>query len=519
MLNLAFIFHMHQPYYKDLLTQEAPLPWVRLHGAKDYLDMVQILEEYPRIHKTFNVVPSLLEQVEDYASARVKDKYLELSYQAARDLGPADKTFILNNFFSINKDRVISLFPRYYELYFKKQRHQEFNTQDYLDLQTWFNLAWIDPSFRLKFPELKALVAKGRFFTEEEKRVVLDKQLIILKDIIPNYNKFRASGQIELSVTPYYHPILPLLCSTNSAKEANRQSLLPNQEFRYPQDAQAQIDSGVAFYQEKFKAAPLGMWPSEESVSEQILPAIIASGIKWIVTDETLLFKSLKSKKRDTRLLYQPHLLKRREGELKIVFRDRNLSDLIGFTYHSWKAENAVADFISHLENINKTFQNEDSLVVIAMDGENAWEYYTNDGHDFLSLLYARLSAADFIKTTTVSEYLETHRIKSEIKHLSAGSWIYGNFNKWMNNPCKACAWDWLLAARKELDNPDLGLANEKLALAWKQIYILEGSDWFWWYGEDPDGAFDRLFRRHLSNFYTLIAKNPPDYLKNPLSP
>jgi len=518
MLNLAFIFHMHQPYYPDLLTHKTELPWVRLHGVKDYLDMVQILELYPKIHKTFNVVPSLLEQVEDYVSGKVQDRFFELSAKKAQELSSEDKSFILANFFSINKDKVISLFPRYYELYFKKHRHQEFNTQDYLDLQTWFNLAWIDPSFRLRFPELKALIAKGRFFTEEEKRVVLDKQLAILKDIIPNYNKFRESGQIELSVTPYYHPILPLLCSTNSAKEANRQSLLPNQEFRYPQDAQAQINSSVEFYQERFKTAPLGMWPSEESVSEQVLPAIIASGIKWIVADEAILFKSLKLKKRDTRLLYQPHSLKRGEGELKIVFRDRNLSDLFGFVYHSWKAENAVADFILHLENIHKAFKDEDSLVTIAMDGENAWEYYTNDGQDFLNLLYQRLSELEFVKTTTVSEYLETHPVKSRIKHLSAGSWIYGNFNKWMNHPYKAKAWDWLLSARQELDNPDLKLANEQLTLAWKQIYILEGSDWFWWYGEDPDGAFDRLYRRHLSNFYTLLGKNPPDYLKHSLT-
>ena len=509
---------MHQPYYKDLLTNETPLPWVRLHGVKDYLDMVQILEQYPKIHKTFNVVPSLLEQVEDYTSGNIKDKFLELSYKAAKDLSPEEEAFILNNFFSINKDKVISLFPCYYELYFKKHRHQEFNTQDYLDLQTWFNLAWIDPSFRLKFPELKALVSKGRYFTEEEKRIVLDKQLIILKDILPNYNKFRESGQIELSVTPYYHPILPLLCSTKSAKEANHQSLLPAQEFRYPQDAKIQIDDAVKFYRERFKAAASGMWPSEESVSESILPFIIDSGIKWIVTDEAILFKSLKLKKRNTELLYQPHILKRREGELKIVFRDRNLSDLIGFVYHSWKVEKAVEDFMSHLDNINKTFKDTDTLVTIAMDGENAWEYYTNDGQDFLNLLYQRLSESVSIKTTTVSEYLETHKIESKIKHLSAGSWIYGNFNKWMGNYYKVKAWEWLLSARKELDKPDVEIKSEKLALAWKQIYILEGSDWFWWYGEDPDGAFDRLFRRHLSNFYTLIGKNPPDYLQKPLS-
>ena len=518
MLNLAFIFHMHQPYYKDLLTRQAGLPWVRLHGVKDYLDMVQILRNFPKIHQTFNVVPSLLEQIEDYTARDIKDKFLELSYKRAEDLNREDKSFILNNFFSINKEKVISLFPRYYELYFKKQRGQEFSVHDYLDLQVWFNLAWIDPSFRLEFTELRNTVAKGRFFTEEDKRVVLDKQLVILEEIIPNYKKFRDSGQIELSVTPYYHPILPLIYSTNSAKEANLKSILPKHEFRYPEDALAQIDSSVKFYEERFNVAPQGMWPSEESVSEQILPLIIGAGIKWIITDEAILFKSLKKKKRETALLYQPHLLNRKEGGLKIVFRDRNLSDLLGFVYHSWKAENAVADFMQHLSNINKAFKGADILVTIAMDGENAWEYYSNDGHDFLNLLYRSLSETDYIKTTTVSEYLNTHRLKSTIRHLCAGSWIYGNFNKWMGNNYKARAWDWLLEARLALDKAKLNLAEEKLSLAWKQIYILEGSDWFWWYGEDPDGSFDKLFRLHLLNLYTTIGIKPPDYLQNPLS-
>jgi len=518
MLNLAFIFHMHQPYYKDLLTRQTNLPWVRLHGVKDYLDMVQILEKFPKIRQTFNIVPSLFEQVEGYTAREIKDKFLELSYKRAEDLTHNDKDFILSNFFSINKEKVIAFFPRYYELYFKKQKKQEFNTQDYLDLQVWFNLAWIDPSFRQKFPELRNLVSKGRFFSEEEKHLVLDKQLTILEEILPNYKKFCGSEQIELSVSPYYHPILPLLYSTNAAKEANHQSLLPKSEFRYPEDVKAQIEGAVKFYQERFRIAPKGMWPSEESVSENILPFIINSGIKWIVTDEAILFKSLKKNKRETALLYQPHLLKRDNGELKIIFRDRNLSDLLGFVYHTWKTENAVADFIQHLSNINKTFKNEDTLVTIAMDGENAWEYYANDGHDFLELLYQRLSESDFIKVTTVSEYLEKHPAKSKIKHLSAGSWIYGNFNKWMGNPYKVKAWEWLLEARKKLEKTSSDGKNVKTALAWKQIYILEGSDWFWWYGEDPDGAFDRLFRLHLRNFYTIIEEPIPKYLENPLS-
>jgi alpha-amylase/alpha-mannosidase (GH57 family) len=518
MLNLAFIFHMHQPYYVDLLNHSTDLPWVRLHGSKDYLDMVQILSNFPKIHQTFNVVPSLLEQVENYTAGTVKDKFLELSYKPAQELDQEDKTFILNNFFSINKEKVISLFPRYYELCFKKQRGQEFSTQDYLDLQLWFNLAWIDPSFRLRIPELRNIIYKGRFFSEEEKRVVLNKQLSILDEIIPNYKRFCESSQIELSVTPYYHPILPLLCSTNSAKEANVKSILPKGEFRYPEDANAQIESCVQFYSERFGIAPKGMWPSEESVSENILPYIIKSGIKWVVTDEAILFRSLKKKQRDTRLLYQPHMLKREEGEVQIIFRDRNLSDLLGFVYHSWKAQNAVDDFIQHLNNINKAFKGNDILVTIAMDGENAWEYYDNDGHDFLNLLYQRLSESDFIKTTTVSEYLKNHEAKSKIKHLCAGSWIYGNFNKWMGNPYKTKAWDWLLEAREKLDKANKTLTGEALTLAWKQIYVLEGSDWFWWYGEDPDGSFDKLFRLHLRNFYSIINEPIPNYLLSPLS-
>ncbi len=524
MLNLAFIFHMHQPYYKNLLTGESSLPWVRLHGVKDYLDMVEILEQYPQIHQTFNIVPSLIEQLEDYTNRTVKDTFLELSYKPAQDLTQEDKTFILKEFFSINKERVISLFPRYYELYSKRQKASGFNTQDYLDLQLLFNLAWIDLSFRQKIKALREIIAKGRFFSEEDKHLVLDAQLIILEEIIPSYKKAQEGGQVELSVTPYYHPILPLLCTTKSAKEANLRSRLPNSEFKYPQDAQGQVKSAVSFYQERFGMAPCGMWPSEESVSERVLPFIMESGINWIVTDEAILFKSLKKKKRDTGLLYQPHLLSREEGTLNVVFRDRNLSDLIGFVYHNWKTENAVADFMKQLEDISGAFKgNDGTLVTIAMDGENAWEYFSNDGHDFLGLLYQRLSESKTIKTTTVSEYLKEHPAKAKIKHLASGSWIYGNFNKWMDNPCKAKAWDWLLAARQELENsqareltnPRTHEPTNKLAL--KQMYILEGSDWFWWYGEDPDGSFDRLFRMHLTNLYTLLEKEPPEYLRSPL--
>jgi alpha-amylase/alpha-mannosidase (GH57 family) len=513
MLHLAIIYHMHQPYYKNLLTQESDLPWVRLHGVKDYLDMVQILEKFPKIKLTFNVVPSLFEQVEDYNRNQVKDKFFQLSAKPANQLTKLEQEFILQNFFSINPDKVISFSPRYYQLYHKKRQGQEFNLADYLDLQVCFNLNWIDPSFRRSIPELKKVAAKERFFTEEDKQVVLAQQLEILKGIIPAYKSAQQNQQVEISVTPYYHPILPLLYDTSIAKEANKKTSLPKEEFKYPLDAKYQINSAVEFYRQRFDIAPLGMWPSEEAVSEHIVPYIIQSGIKWIVTDEAILFKSLKLKKRDTKLLYQPHLLKRKDGELNAVFRDRNLSDLIGFVYHQMKEEDAVNNFMHHLENINKAFKGKDILVTVALDGENAWEFFRNDGHDFLNLFYQRLSDADFVKTTTVSEYLKFKPADNPIKRLSAGSWIYGEFGKWIGNPHKVKAWEWLSQARQAMAK-----TKKPSELAWKQMYILEGSDWFWWAGEDPDGSFDRLYRLHLTNFYQLIDKEPPAYLSKPLA-
>ena len=233
---------------------------------------------------------------------------------------------------------------------------------------------------------------------------------------MPAYKKFMANQQIEVTLSPYYHPILPLLYNTRIAKEANLKTVLPKIQFRYPEDAKAQIDRGCRVLSKRDLATPpQGMWPSEEAVSEHILPFIIQSGINWIVADEAILFKSLRMKKRDTSLLYQPHLLKRKEGKLNIIFRDRNLSDLIGFVYHRWNAIAAVDDFMKHIENIAISFKNQDILVTVAMDGENAWEYYTNDGHDFLELLYQRLSEAKFVKTTTVAQYLKIHPAKHEI--------------------------------------------------------------------------------------------------------
>ncbi|MDD5618107.1 MAG: glycoside hydrolase family 57 protein [Candidatus Omnitrophica bacterium] len=511
MLYLTFIWHMHQPYYKDLLTGKVVLPWVRLHGIKDYVDMVTILEKYPKIHQTFNLVPSLIEQIDYYVKGNCHDIFFELSKKKAEDLSWEEKNFIINNFFMADTQKILALHPRYYELYIHAKGKKELNSQDLRDLQVWFNLAWFDPSFRENMPELRNLIKKARFFTEEDKQIVLEKQVDILRQVIPTYKQYQEKGQIEVTTTPFYHPILPLLYNTELAKKANKDTVIPDEIFSYPQDCRWHLQEAVKCYKENFGKPPLGMWPSEESVAQQIMPFFIENGINWIVTDDTVLLKRLKKNKRTPEILYKSYNLKVKDGAINVLFRDKNLSDLIGFIYQYWETEKAAADFMSHLNSIRNHFKDEDCLVVIALDGENCWEYYKNDGRDFLNLLYTKISESDFIKAVTVSEYLSLKPEQGKLKEIAAGSWINGDFMKWIGNPAKNRAWQLLFEARKALEE----MPNAP-PLAWKQIYILEGSDWFWWYG-DKHKQFDELFRMHLKNFYKIIEKTPSANLDEPL--
>lgn len=516
MLYLAFIWHMHQPYYKNILTHEIELPWVRLHGTKDYLDMVKILEGFPKIKQTFNLVPSLIEQINDYCLNSAKDKFLSLSEENASQLSSEGKDFILKNFFMADVERIIATHPRYYELHLKKNSGKELNTQDFLDLQVWFNLGWIDPSFRRNLPQLRQIAEKGRFFSEEDKAIVLKTQIEILKEIIPAYKEFFKKGQIEVTASPYFHPILPLIYNTKTAQEANLKTKLPQKNFSYPEDVNWQIKEAVSLFKKNFEKPPQGMWPSEEAVSQHIVPFIIEAGINWIITDEVILFKSL-NKKRRAQLLYKNYKIKHKDKTLNIIFRDSSLSNLIGFIYHRWPAKNAVDDLMGHFNNIAKLFKDTDGLLTIALDGENAWEYYLNDGIDFLSLLYERLSNSQDMQTITVSEFLKSHPAQDSIKKLSAGSWIDGNFNKWIGNSEKNSAWQYLAEARDKLKGMQTNKNAIDYDLAFKQIYALEGSDWFWWYGDNGPGEFDALFRMHLINFYKIIKEAIPDYLFKPL--
>jgi alpha-amylase/alpha-mannosidase (GH57 family) len=534
-LHIAFLWHMHQPFYRDPMTGIYRLPWVRLHGTKDYLDMVEDLTGFPGIKQTFNLTPSLLDQIQGYTEGNATDRHLELTLRKASDLGEEEKLFILENFFLANWDTMIKPFPKYYELLSRRGLHfvksdlrrmiKYFSTCDFLDLQVLFNLSWIDPVVREKDEILKSLVAKGRHYTEEDKYLLIANQLSILKAIIPKYREIAERGQIEISLSPFYHPILPLLCDTNTAKIAMPNIGLPRRRFSHPEDAIKQIRMGLDYFEKLFGKRPAGMWPSEGSVSEEVLRIIHKEGIQWIGTDEEILSTSLRKSLRDAsgnltspEILYKPYIFE----NVSIVFRDRQLSDLIGFVYSKWDPKAAAEDFIKRLLHAQTHVSGDrPHLLTIILDGENAWEYYRNDGHDFLRYLYEDLSQEERLKTITVSEFINECGRSEALDRLHAGSWINANFRVWIGHDEDNRAWDCLTETREDLQAFAKLNPSRNLDEAWKAIYVAEGSDWNWWYGDEhtteSQHDFDELFRLNLVKVYKEMGKEVPEHLFIPI--
>jgi alpha-amylase/alpha-mannosidase (GH57 family) len=534
MLHLAFFWHMHQPYYRNPLTGEYSLPWVRLHALKGYYDMISLLEDFPAIRQNFNLVPSLIRQLDDYARAEAKDVFLETSRRAAEDLSPEEKKFILANFFMCYWETMVKPYPGYWELLKKRglkipgyrldEILPKFSTQDFRDLQVWFNLTWTGYRIRREKESLRELIQKGRGFTEEEKASLLRTQQEAIGKLIPLYRSLLSRGQVEITVSPFYHPILPLLMDWSFAARAMPRVALPG-SFSHPEDAEAQIQKAAAFYEQTFGARPSGMWPSEGSVCPEMIPLLRRAGIRWIASDEGVLFKSLPGEAGRS-ALYRPYRARFKGSEVLMVFRDRNLSDLIGFTYSKNDPQASVHDLLTHLKNTaHSQPRDREAFVLIALDGENPWEYYPDGGQAFLNGLYEGLSRETLLKTVKVGEFLETHPPQDTLDALHTGSWIDQNFRIWIGQPEDNLAWSCLKRTRGFLEKAasrDPASNPEKNDLAWEEIYIAEGSDWFWWFGDDfssdQDEEFDRLFRMHLSNVHLLLGTEVPDYLKTPIS-
>jgi Alpha-amylase/alpha-mannosidase len=537
---------MHQPCYKDTVTGKYLLPWVRFHAVKDYFPMAALLQGFDNVRATFNLVPSLLEQINDYALNDATDIFLDLAIKKASSLTLNDRLDIVENFFRVNYKHFIEPNERYQELLIKKglqntsdkslrKAAKDFSDRDMLDLQVLFNLAWFHSISVDEDINLKDLIRKGSSYTEEDKEYVLLKQKEIISRVIPLYKKLQDAGQIEISATPFYHPITPLLCDTSIARISTPGMDLPKKRFSHPEDARWHIEEAIKYHREQFGIAPRGMWPSEGSVSDEALEIMASSGIRWAATDEDILFKSLtmsgaKDKivpQPDRRSVYEPYKFKRGSKSLSLIFRDKNLSDIISFNYSSWDQRSAADDLMGHFRRISANIKpcKNRPLVTIAMDGENAWEFFADNGRTFFETLYKHLDDDDEVEAVTISGHLGLGGLKTKpLNNVFPASWINHNFKIWIGEEQDNVSWDYLSAVRKDLvkytkaatkkGGPD----SEALRKAWREFYIAEGSDWNWWYCGKAhmghDNPFDKLYRTHLENVYILLKKPVPDFLK-----
>jgi alpha-amylase/alpha-mannosidase (GH57 family) len=533
---VAFLWHQHQPYYPDDVAGENPMPWVRLHGVKDYYGMALHLAEFPEMACTINLVPSLLVQLQGYTERGTSDQFLDISRRPADSLTENDALFLLDHFFMANPECMIRPHSRFQELYLRRSPGRgtardalrRFQPRDLRDLQVWFNLAWIHPLAIERDAELKALRDKGRYYTEEDKAHVLDKQIDILRRVLPLHQELAARGQLELTTTPFYHPILPLLFDKKLAREAMPNVKLPRYHGGYPEDAEVHVRRAVEQHAKLFGAPPRGMWPAEGSVCQPMLPLLHRHGIRWIATDEENLSASTqgfvsrdaKGHVRNPNQMYRPYRVKESECELGIVFRDHALSDLIGFHYQRSDPVAATDDFIAKLRGIGDAVKDDGpALVSVILDGENCWEHFPGGGVPFLRALYERCVREHGIHPVKIGDFLDKHPPRDTLPHLFAGSWINHNFAIWVGHDDDNTAWDALHSAREHLKQRAAQgqIKPQKIQQAWEEIYIAEGSDWFWWYGDEhssaQDALFDYLFRKHLQNVYLLLGDPPPPEL------
>ena len=532
---------MHQPYYKDLVTGEYRLPWVRMHALKDYYGMVKLLDEFPGLHQTFNLVPSLIVQLQEYVSGVAKDPFLLAAARPAEEMDLGEKAFALRYLFQANADNLIARYPRYLELWQEFHYHpqdaaaiaQRLRDSDLTDLQVLSQIAWMDEFF-LDDPEIHDLVEKGRDYSLVDQQLVIAKQKEFLGKVLPAYAAAAQQGSIEISTSPFYHPILPLVCDTNIGAVSHAGLPLPGQRFCHPEDAREQIKRGLDLHEQVFGVRPRGMWPSEGSVSNQALGIAYELGLNWVATDEGVLGRSIgvpfhrsngvTLDAAGAECLYRIYRWEQDASAMHMVSRDHSLSDLIGFVYSGMPAREAAEDFIRRVKESAAPLlgQGRSAVVPVILDGENAWEFYPQSGREFLRLLYDAIQNDPSIEALTVSEAIDREPAPQKLSSIFPGSWINANFDVWIGAPEDNIAWDHLSAARDFFTANADQASPEQQALAYEELLIAEGSDWNWWYGpehhSDNDREFDELYRKHLSNVYLALGSAAPDALAQPIS-
>jgi alpha-amylase/alpha-mannosidase (GH57 family) len=527
-VRLALLWHMHQPLYREPETGEYLMPWVRLHATRAYTDMAWILERHPGVRCTVNFTPVLLEQLEEYVGGTARDRFLDLSARPAGDLAPEEREAILRQFFMVDWETNIRPLPRYWELLHRRGRDlraldlprvaRAFTEQELTDLQVLFNLSWVGFGGLADDEGLRALRQKGQGYDAADVDYLLGAQRRILEQVVPRWKALAATGRVELSSTPYHHPILPLVCDTDAARRALPGLALPPR-FAHPEDARWHVREALASHARRFGAPPAGMWPAEGSVSPEALELLAGEGVRWACSDEGVLLHSLPPEATRLRSLYRPWRVTAGAGELRMLFRDRPLSDLIGFTYARAGAREAVADFMGRLQAVGDAWARDGQpgtpTVGVFLDGENAWEHYQGSGHDFLDALYGALEASDRVSTATVGEAVAAAE-GPVIPRIHSGSWIEASYRIWIGHAEDRAGWTALGKARDAVAAAEQrgAVEPERLERAKRHCYAAEGSDWYWWYGDDfasdQLAEFDALFRGHVAQAALLAGATPP---------
>ena len=520
-LQVALIWHMHQPDYRDPASGRTLLPWTYLHAVKDYSEMLRTAQEVPGARMTFNLVPTLLEQLADYQTGRAKDLWLEAARKDPLEMTAEERTFVVNSFFSVHHERHIRPHGRYRELARLRGDDSDsaaakrFQLQDLRDLQVWFLLAWSGHYLRRESATVRTLLHKGVAFSEGDKQALLGCYDQVVAEVLQAFRQAEQDGTVELSISPYAHPILPLLCDSEIARSARKDALLPTEPFSFPEDARQQVRYGQQVAARHLGERPRGVWPAEGAVSAAALTILQQEGALWAASDEEILANSLTDGLKDRRQLYRPYQY---QG-LPLLFRDRELSDRIGFVYARWDPRLAAEDLTQRLRTIGK--QTPGGLVTLILDGENCWESYADNGYPFLQALYHGLQSDSALQMVTVGEALSGRKATS-LSRLAPGSWINGDFDVWIGHHEENTAWQWLHRARRAtITEETVQSDGQDLPEALLHLLRAEGSDWFWWFGDHHPTAqaetFDGLFRHQLQALYRSVGQAVPDYLHHPI--
>jgi alpha-amylase/alpha-mannosidase (GH57 family) len=532
---------MHQPQYSEPMGGMYQLPWTYLHAIKDYVDMAWHLENVPASKAVVNFAPTLLEQLDDYdqqikgrfkGTGRLKDPLLIALDSPVQPNHPEERMSLISACLRANDEKLIQPFPHFAKLaeiarwvMEDHERISYINDQFIIDLLVWYHLVWMGESVRRSDVRIQALMKKGRLYTFHDRRQLMMVIGELLDDLIPRYKRLAESGRVELSVTPYAHPIVPLLIDINSTLEAMPDAPLP-ENTKYPggrERSHWHMEEGLRIFEHHFGFRPKGCWPSEGAVSTETLKLVSQHGFEWAATGENVLRNSFTLSDMADASIHKPYKL---PGASPAVFyRDDGLSDMIGFTYTKWGAEDAVNDFIHHLMNIKQDTQDdEDRVVSVILDGENAWEYYSYNGYYFLQALYQRLSEHPDIELTTFSDALRSGVKPATLPKMMGGSWVYGTYSTWIGDQDKNRGWDLLCEAKKVFDKTiaTTDFDEDTMVALERQLAICEGSDWFWWFGDynsaDSVSDFERLYRLHLSNLYQMLGVETPESLGTVIS-